>query len=42
MQCYRFTAKPSKLRQSYMAFDRMGAEKCIDFWPNEDKDNDTD
>jgi len=29
--CYRAQAAPNQYRQSYMAFDNNGAEKCDDF-----------
>ena len=33
--CYRFTAIPSKLWQSYADFNpKKGEDKCEDFWPN--------
>ena len=33
--CYRFTAVPNPLRQSYASFDRKGMRTCGDYWPCE-------
>lgn len=36
-RCYRFTATPDDLRQSYVNFDRAGEEECDAFWDNLDR-----
>lgn len=35
-KCYRYTAKPSEFRQSYILPDPFG-EKCTHYWPNEER-----